>query len=201
MARFMTTLGLATILFSSSAVAQVSVVGGAPGPSPLGMTSPLGLGAAAPVAPTGIPLGATELVPPGTSPGTTPAGLSTSDIAACSGFGGSLPEASFGAPTMSTSSAAGSTISSTGLTTVFDGGNTGTASGTCVPGANTALARPTASASSPTGIAAGGPASRVGIPMGSTELGAGGLSPPPVDVTGSISSQTGGGSVGPTSGD
>jgi hypothetical protein len=158
MTRFMMTLGLAAVLGAGTASAQVNMVGGAPGPSPLGLTSPLGLGAAAPVASTGIPLGATELIPPGTSP----AGLSTSDIAACSG--------------------------SSGLTAVFDGGTTGTASGTCTSGATTALARPTASASSPTGMAAAAPVGRVGIPMGSTELGAGGLSPPPVAVTGSISS-------------
>jgi hypothetical protein len=100
MTRFFITAMLAVVLCSGSAGAQISVVGGAPRPSPLGMTSPLGMGPAAAVSPTGIPLGATELVPPGTSPGATPSGLSTSDIAVCSGFGGSIPEASFGAPTV-----------------------------------------------------------------------------------------------------
>ena len=47
MAKFATTLGLTALLCSGTAVAQVSVIGGAPGPSPLGMTSSLGLGPAA----------------------------------------------------------------------------------------------------------------------------------------------------------
>jgi hypothetical protein len=38
---------------------------------PLGMTSPLGIGAAAPVGATGLPLGATELATPGVSPMTS----------------------------------------------------------------------------------------------------------------------------------
>src|SRR5260370_4831089 len=38
---------------------------------PLGMTSPLGIGAAAPVGVTGLPLGATELSTPGVSPMTS----------------------------------------------------------------------------------------------------------------------------------
>ena len=99
MSRFITAAMLVVALGPGSAVAQVSTIGGAPGPSPLGITSPLGLGAAAPVSPTGIPLGAAELVPQGTSPGATAAGLATTDIAVCAGFGGSIPEASFGAPT------------------------------------------------------------------------------------------------------
>src|SRR6478752_862105 len=185
LARFMTTLGLAAILCSGSAVAQVSVVGGAPGPSPLGMTSPLGIGAPPPVASTGIPLGATEIVPQGTSPGTTPSGLSTNDLAVCSGSSSSVPQASFGAPATGAASTTGTTSSPTGLATVFDGGTTGTVSGTCTAGPN--LASPTASASSPTGMSAGAAVGRVGIPMGSTELGAGGLSPAPFDVTGTTS--------------
>src|SRR4029077_10078155 len=191
MTRFFITLIMAVSLYSGSAVGQVSVVGGAPGPSPLGMTSPLGVGPAAPVASTGIPLGATELVPSGTSPGATPTGLSTSDIAVCSGFGGSIPEAAFGAPMTGTSSTTSSTTPSTGLTTVFDGsGNTGTPSGTCAPAGSTATSRPTASASSPTGMAVGGPVGRVGIPLGSTALAAGGLSPPPVTFSTSSSLST-----------
>ena len=79
------------------------------------------------------------------------------------------------------------TSSTTGLAPVFDG-STGTVSGTCLSGANMALARPTASASSPTGMIAAAPVGRVGIPMGATELGAGGLSPPPVALTDSSSS-------------
>jgi hypothetical protein len=36
-------------------------------------------------------------------------------------------------------------------------------------------------------MSAGAPVGQVGIPMGSTELGAGGLSPGPLDVTGTPS--------------
>ena len=187
MARFIIAAMLAVALCRGSAIAQVGSVGGAPAPSPLGMTSPLGIGAAPPVSPTGIPIGAIELKPPGTSPGPTPGGLSTSDIAVCSGFGGSTPQASFGAPTGTSSTTGSTTSSTTGLAPVFDG-STGTVSGTCLSGANMALARPTASASSPTGMIAAAPVGRVGIPMGSTELGAGGLSPPPVAPTDSSSS-------------
>jgi hypothetical protein len=186
MPRFIVTAMAGVALCSASAVAQVSPVGGAPTPSGLGMTSPLGIGAPAPVARTGIPLGATELVPQGTSPGTTPSGLSTNDLAVCSGFSSSVPQASFGAPATGAASSIGTASSSpTGLATVFDGGTTGTASGTCTAGPN--FASPTASASSPTGMSAGAPVGRVGIPMGSTELGAGGLSPGPLDVTGTAS--------------
>ena len=74
MARFIIAAMLAVALSPGPAVAQVGTVGGAPTPSPLGMTSPLGIGSPQPVAPTGIPLGATEIVPQGTSPGTTPSG-------------------------------------------------------------------------------------------------------------------------------
>jgi hypothetical protein len=38
---------------------------------PLGITSPLGIGAAVPVGATGLPLGATELATPGVSPMTS----------------------------------------------------------------------------------------------------------------------------------
>jgi hypothetical protein len=72
-----------------------------------------------------------------------------------------------------------SSAGTSGSTMLFDGGGiTGTASGTCSPSGGSSLAGPAASASSPTmmgSVSAGG---RVGIPMGSTELGAGGLSPP-----------------------
>jgi hypothetical protein len=52
------------------------------------------------------------------------------------------------------------------------------------------LAGPAASASSPTGMGSVSSVSRGGIPMGSTELGAGGLSPPPAIVIPSAPSST-----------
>src|SRR4051794_5833852 len=65
----------ALLVGCGSAFAQIS-----PG-SPLGMTSPLGIGPGSAVAPTGIPLGATELASPGVSPttsGASPLGLAAS---------------------------------------------------------------------------------------------------------------------------
>lgn len=70
-------------------------VGG--GGSQLNAASPLAIGQGAPVAPTGIPLGATEMTMPGTSPALAPS-------AGCSGAGG---------PT------------SQNATPLFDGGGTG----------------------------------------------------------------------------
>jgi hypothetical protein len=64
MSRFITAAMLAVALGPGLAIAQVGTVGGAPTPSALGMTSPLGVGAPPPVAPTGIPLGATEIERP-----------------------------------------------------------------------------------------------------------------------------------------
>jgi hypothetical protein len=146
----------ATLLVCSPAFAQMGDSGAAPG---LGLTSPLGIGPGSPVAATGIPLGATELASPGVSPtvsGTTLSG------GTCSGM------------ESSTSGASGSTA-------LFDGGGlTGTASGACAGGGSSTLLQPAASASSPAGMGNLSSVRPVGIPLGSTELGAGGLSPPPL---------------------
>jgi hypothetical protein len=146
----------AALLVCSPAFAQVGDSGAAPG---LGSTSPLGIGPGSPVAATGIPLGATELASPGVSPtvsGTTLSG------GTCSGM------------ESSTSGASGSTA-------LFDGGGlTGTASGACTGGGSSTLLQPAASASSPAGMGNLSSVRPVGIPLGSTELGAGGLSPPPL---------------------
>lgn len=158
---------------------------------PLGMTSPLGIGAAAPVGVTGVPLGATELATPGVSPMssgssassamtmTTPSACSSTVGAmqttatatgnSPSGVPGSLP---------GESSATGAISGTSAPTPLFDGiGIAGTASGTCAT-ATTPSSSPTTSASSPT-IGSRSTVGRVGIPMGSTELGTGGLSPLP----------------------
>jgi hypothetical protein len=173
-------------------------VGGTANPVPsLSPTSPLGIGPGSAVAPTGIPLGATELNTPGVSPmlGTSTIGTVTQ----CSGIGGSMPQTSFGSPpTLSgtsssmtgTTSGLGSSMTGTsvgtgmsnagvsGSTVLFDGGGiAGTASGTCSTTGGSSLAGPAASASSPTMMGSAAAGGRVGIPMGSTELGAGGLSP------------------------
>jgi hypothetical protein len=83
-----------------------------------------------------------------------------------------MPQASFGAAT--------SSMGTTPGTLLFDGGGmTGTASGTCASIGTSPLAGPTALASSPSVLSVG----RTGIPLGATELGSGGLSPPSVALT------------------
>jgi hypothetical protein len=181
MTRFVMATMAAVLLGCGSAFAQVGGIGTSPGPSPLGMTSPLGIGPGSGVPPTGLPLGTTEVPTLGVSPTTsgTPPSLTT-----CGGIGGSIPQASFGAASSSMGTTSGIGTSSAGTsssTLLFDGGGTaGTASGTCAGAAGSSLAGPAASASSPTGMGSGSTGSRIGIPMGSTELGVGGLSPPPV---------------------
>jgi hypothetical protein len=75
-----------SLLGGSSASAQVGGVG----TSPLGAASPLAMGPGVPVAPTGIPLGATEM----TTPGTSPAPSSTMGAIGCSSPGGPTSQAS-----------------------------------------------------------------------------------------------------------
>src|SRR5262245_34848281 len=162
----------AALLGCGSASAQI---GGAtsPGASPLGMTSPLGIGPAAPVAPTGIPLGATELASPGVSPmtsGVSPVVPAIGGATACSGAGAVGGSTGIANPGTS------------GSTTIFDGGGLGgSASGTCA--ASSPSMGPAASASSPTGMGSASAVGRAGIPLGSTELNVGGLSPPPDVLT------------------
>jgi hypothetical protein len=159
------------ILVAAVAIAGVTPARAQVTQPPLSITSPLGLGPAAAVPPVGVPLGATQLPTAGVSPIVT----------------GSVPQSAI---TGSNTACGGSAALTTGIsdpTALFDAGmGGGNASGTCATMGG-ALARPTASASSPTGmgsVAVG----RVGIPMGSTELGVGGLSPPPdpTSVTSSL---------------
>jgi hypothetical protein len=180
MTRFAVATTAAVLLGCGSAYAQVGGMSISPGPS-LGMTSPLGVGPGSPVAPARIPMGATELAAPGVSPmisGTSPMAPSTSTVSTCGGIGGSLPQASFGAGASSAGEPSGMGSSMTGASSLatFDGGGmAGSASGACAASTGSSLAGPAASAS--TGIGAVSSVGRVGIPMGSTELGVGGLSP------------------------
>ena len=193
----------------SPAFAQVGIVTGAP--ASLGVTSPLGIGPGAPVGATGIPLGATELATPGVSAslaGTAALGSMTAS-AACSGIGASAqPTASIPGTSGMDASTASSTMTATGAMTsglpvptpLFDStGVSGNASGTCAGGTATASASPTASASSPAGLGSrSGTVGRVGIPMGSTELSPGGLSPlPDITLQSQPSAITTGMSMGP----
>jgi hypothetical protein len=206
MTRFVMAATAAVLLGCSPTFAQVS-----PGLPPLGMTSPLGVGTGSPVPPVRVPLGATELASPGVSPMTSiTSALGPAPVTAsgCRGIGGSIAESSFGLGTSTMGSSAtqmssvtgsssgmgssmSGTSSGTGVSTAgtstsstaFDGGGmAGSASGTC-PSGGASLAGPAASASSPTGMGSGLTGARVGIPMGSTELGAGGLSPVPAVPT------------------
>src|SRR5271166_104541 len=98
---------------------------GVSGPSPLGMTSPLGIGAAAPVPRTGTPLGATELQSIGVSPltsGTSPLAPAPSSSATCTGINSPAGNLSGGV----------NGVPSTAPGALFDGGGiAGTSSGTC----------------------------------------------------------------------
>lgn len=170
MTRFAAATTAAFLLACGSAHAQVGGTSISPA-MPLGVTSPLGLGPGSQVAPTGIPMGATELAAPGVSPltsGTLPA---TGATGTCSNVGGSVPQA---APGMGSSIYGSST-------TMFDGGGlSGGTSGACAGGASTPMLG-AASASSPTEMGSSASSvGRVGIPLGSTEVGVGGLSPPSV---------------------
>ena len=186
--RFVAAALAATLLGSGSAIAQVG--GSAPGTAPLGMTSPLGIGPAGAVAPTGVPMGAVELASPGLSP-TISGVLSTGGSAPCVTGSAGVSSSTGMSPTTGMSSSTGISATSgvssgantSGTTSVFDGGGT---SGMASPGCTTAgssLAGPAASASSPTAMGSMLSGGRTGIPLGSTELGAGGLSPPPVVPT------------------
>src|SRR3954468_7826562 len=143
----------------------------------LGMTSPLGI-PNAPVGQTGIPMGATELATPGVSPVTS--GAAPVIGATCFGASPSPASAAIGssmtiAPTGMGSSAAGG--SGAMGSAIFDGGGmSGTAPGAC---AASATAPPPMASSMGPGSSVG----MVGIPLGSTELGGGGLSPPSVALS------------------
>jgi hypothetical protein len=166
MTRFAMALA-AALLGCGAAQAQAPSI--SPG-LPLGVTSPLGIGPSAPVGPTRIPLGATELATPGAS--VIISGASPLDPLTGVACGGAL----------SAAAASGAVTTGASSSAAFDGGGMGasaggggtaaSASGPCAPigggGAATASATP------------GSPVRPVGIPMGATEMGGAGLSPPSV---------------------
>jgi hypothetical protein len=133
------------------ATAAAQMVDTVPG---IGMTTPLGITVDTPVAPTGNPMGATELPSVGLSP-----------LPTCSGTTGT----SSGMP------GAGTTYDGGGMTMGMQLPGSTATSGTCD-------ASSTASASSPTVLSTPSPggASRAGIPLGSVEISNGGLSAMPV---------------------
>jgi hypothetical protein len=149
--QFVMAILAATLLGVGSTSAQV----GGTGTSALSATSPLAIGSGTPVAPTGIPLGATEMAAPGTSP----APLSTMGMLGCS-------------------AAAGSTSQTP--TSLFDGGGmTGAGLSACT--ATGSAGAGSAGSSMPT--LSTFQAGRADIPLGATEIGSAGLSPlPPVST-------------------
>jgi len=182
MTRFAAVTAAAVLLGCGSAYAQARM-----SVSPLpafGMTSPLGV-PNAPVGHTGIPLGAIELATPGVSP--TTSGAAPLIGATC--VGASPASAAMGSSTTIVSPMTGASAGIAGSTSIagiagatpglsgsalFDGGGiTASAQGTC--GASATASPPLASPGSPVGPA--------GIPLGSTELGGGGLSPPSVALS------------------
>jgi hypothetical protein len=144
----------------------------------LGMTSPLGVGPSWPVPQTRIPLGATELASPGVSPTMSGTFPEMGGITTCAG-GSALP-ASAGVSASTPGSSMNAGVATGGSASVFDGGGmSGSASGGCGGASTSSLLPGPALALSP---AAGSVSSvgRVGIPMGSTEVAVGGLTPPSV---------------------
>src|SRR5258708_41892 len=85
--------------------------------------------------------------------GTSPLGSIIGNLTSCSGMSGSAPQES-----------------------------TGMSSGSCAGATDGSGSQAAASASSPGMIGSRSTVSRAGIPLGSTELGFGGLSPPPTAV-------------------
>jgi len=154
----------------------------------LGMTSPLGI-PNAPVGHTGVPMGATELATPGVSPstfgaspligatcaGASPAPASAAMASAMTGASAGMgTSTAAGSPTTGADAATGSSITGLSGTALFDGGGmSAIAPGTCAASA-------TASPPLASSMGAGSSVGPVGIPLGSTEMGGGGLSPPSV---------------------
>jgi hypothetical protein len=170
---------LTTLLGCGPVLAQVGGVGSPTPPAPgMGLTSPFGMSPAAggSVGPAGVPLGATELATPGLSP--APPGTLGSGFTVCSAVVGA---------------------SSNSATGVFDGGGAGTSAGTSMGtsqmgmgGTSSASACNQASGAGGTGtlpsiLSTPGPSAPLGvgtIPMGSTELNRGGVSPAPCTLSG-----------------
>jgi hypothetical protein len=132
--------------------------------SPLGMSPGISFGVSpdAAVAPTGIPLGATELASPGISPAASGLAGMTGYGTTCSSTGGASPGIS------GISGVSGVSGSST-----YDGG--GMALGTSSSGSMASC--PTASSGNAILSMAPGAVARPGIPLGSVEIGNAGISP------------------------
>jgi hypothetical protein len=150
---------------------------------PLGVTSPFGI-PNAPVGHTGVPLGATELATPGVSPTTSGASpmlgapcVSLTPPSAAMGSSTTGASPNMGSPVTGASAGTGGSVTGTSGAAPFDGGGmAGSTSAGCT--ASATASPPLASSMGP-----GSSIGMVGIPLGSTELGGGGLSPPSVALS------------------
>jgi hypothetical protein len=164
---------LATLLGCNPVFAQV---GGMGSPAPgMGPTSPFGMSSATAgsVGPSGLPLGATELATPGLSP--APPGTLGSGFTTCS--------AVVGAPTTNaTGTLDGGSVGTSMDTSQMGTGGTSSASGSCnqASGAGSAGALQSTTSSPGSSALLGIGA----IPLGSTELDRGGVSPSPCPLSG-----------------
>jgi hypothetical protein len=168
---------LSTLFAGDGAMAQTS---GMATPTPtIGATSPFGTGST--VAPTGIPLGSTEIASPGISP--APSGV-TGTIAmpgsgtTCSTLG-TAPSSMFGSSTSfdgggmavgSMSPAPAGTSMSSGMSTTPGTLDTSGISGMCGSGSGSVASSSTPTSTSPGSVA------RTGVPLGSTEMNSLGVS-------------------------
>ena len=171
----------AVLLGCGSAYAQAPM---STSPLPaLGMTSPFGI-PNAPVGHTGVPLGATELATPGVSPTTSgaspmPGATCVSSAPPLAALGSSMTgtPSNMGSPVTGASAGMGASVTGTSGAAPFDGGGmAASAPGACA--ASATASPPMASSMGP-----GSSVGMVGIPLGSTELGGGGLSPPSVALS------------------
>lgn len=194
---------LPALLACNVAVAQVGGMALVPTPT-VGATSPLGGEFGSPIAPTGIPLGATEITSPGTSPlpsnptgtiampsssGTPCSTLGSSSSAmygstatydgggmsaaasmpATGGAAGNTAAAASMSSSLSTTSGLSATsgmMQSSGMSTASGIMDTAGMSGMCGSGSNSVAA-----SSTPTTPTTPGGAARVGVPLGSVEIG------------------------------
>ena len=188
MRRFLIVAAGLPVAVCSPAFAQAAAVTTMPS---LGITSPLGIGAGRRSAPTGIPMGSTEIASPGVSPaptGTTGAIAIPSSGTTCSTLGtsssgmfGSTSTFDGGGTAMGATSPATAAMSGTAGTSMSSGISSSSAisatsgmldtsglSGMCGSGSSSVTASSTPTSTSPT---TPGGSARTGIPMGSTEIG------------------------------
>jgi hypothetical protein len=171
MRRELIVASLATFLGCNPVFAQVAGIG-SPMPG-MGVTSPFGMSATAgSVGPAGLPLGATELATPGSSP--APPGTLGSGFTICSAVLGASSNSATGLFD-------GGGVSS-GMSPAATGETNSTSASACNQASGAGSAGTLQSTTSSPGATA--PLGIGTIPLGSTELGSAGVSPTPCPLTG-----------------